>query len=504
MKKIRLIQPIDKAIIALFFKIMVFFALFYSFHLFRNVPNGMDVTYMKSIINLMLVSTIIFFIYYFNSAKTISWISILFLFSLSYIIVHFQLPILHSYGFKLNNKYLLKWAWGSKDIVNKSLLISTMGLLAFYAGYALLSGKKYSRNNNKMIKHKSVLYFNLLIYISYFLYILFFITSGSYKYGNYAAGDQMSISNYFFSGFNIFLSASILLKLYYIRERNYENISFLDYIKTIGYGITILTFWHIAFSFYVGDRAPIINYGLLYLGLYFVRWKRLNLIYLIGIIFILGTVFTILAKVRTNKNNKGYVERFNKVIQSDKRTKKFNNTKIPLSQTVELAFSVRCLNHVVKNIPSKYDYKYGYFQLNQIVAGLPWISKYFLKYIGNNEWKNGDSSNYITFLIQGDNAKYGDGKTPSADLYLDFGIYGVVIGLFMFGIFVKKADEIMIHNNSISLFFWIATMIYFASAFYLGRSSLLNYFQRIMQIYIILIVNNFLFSYLSIKNINET
>ena len=59
----------------------------------------------------------------------------------------------------------------------------------------------------------------------------------------------------------------------------------------------------------------------------------------------------------------------------------------------------------------------------------------------DNDWKYDGSANFITYLIQGNDPSYGDGTSASADLYLDFGGYGVFFGLFIFGLLFQFFDK---------------------------------------------------------------
>ena len=160
------------------------------------------------------------------------------------------------------------------------------------------------------------------------------------------------------------------------------------------------------------------------------------------------------------------------------------------------------------NVPSKYDYHYGYFQMEQIVSSIPFLSGFYNKYVGKGHKKYDGSSNFITYLIQGDDPKYGDGRSSTADLYLDFGVYGVIVGLFLFGIFASRADFTLTYGGSVSLFFWLTALIYLTGAFYIGRSSILIFLQRIFQVYFFLLANHYLFEILgrnpkSIKTVNS-
>lgn len=500
-------REISKRLRNLLILFLLMIVFLYSASLYSNIPSVLDSFFLQKLMMLTGISIFLFGLYLRNTIKNFRWVSILVFFLLSYIIVHFQLPFLNSMGYELNSDYLNWFIWADNGAGNKATLVSLLGLIAFFFGYILVEFKKSEKRvpNTIYRKYKNPVYFSFLIILSYTFYIVFFITSGSYKYGYYAAGDEMVISRYFFTGFNNSLIALLVLKLYYINILDLKQVSLFKYINLFGSSTSILVFWHIIFSLFVGDRGPVLMFGLLYFGLYFIRWKRLKLIYLLLGIFVVSMIFSVLSKVRVkNETDASFTDRISTVLSSQEvNDNNFNAKQIPLSQTIELAFSGRCLNHVVSNVPSKYNYGFGYFQMQQIIAGIPFMSKYYLRYLGNGERKYDGSSNFISYLIQGNYPTYGDGRNTSADLYLDFGVYGVVLGLFLFGFFVKKADTVLFDGGYVSVLFWLAILIYFAGAIYIGRSSLLIFFQRIVQVYLIIILNRFFYNIIKFRNADK-
>ena len=162
---------------------------------------------------------------------------------------------------------------------------------------------------------------------------------------------------------------------------------------------------------------------------------------------------------------------------------------IPGEISIELAKSIRTLNHSIYNVPDNYNFSYGYFQLRNLISVVPGASGMLLKLVHDGNPMYNGSSNFVTYLIQGNNPSYGDGSSILVDFYLDFGIVGVFIGMFCFGIFVKK-NEYKIHNGfQKPTFTWIAIMIYFSLSIYINRSSLLLEFGNICLIYLIIKFN---------------
>ena len=499
------------------FTICLLLILLFVVSLIRYVfeQGNMNQIFMRDSLFIYLGATLLFFYYIKRTQKLIPWISILVLFVISYSVVQFQLPLIHVLGFEMKNSYFQWFIWSNKSVPNKSVIISVLGMISFYIGYILLRRKNLDTDINQSRQSRQFALLRLNSYywpiltICYLSYIGFIVTSGSYKYGVYSAGDEMAVSSYFSTVFNNCLLCAIGLRLYYINSLQLKTISFSKYISLMGVSLTMIVFWHLLFSFFVGDRGPIMMFGLMYFGLYFIRWKRITFLQMAVFFIVSSFVFSILSQVRTKTGKKDFATRVQSVLSDDsKRNTNFKGGVIPLSQTVELAFSVRCLNHVVANVPSKYDYHYGYFQMEQIVSSIPFLSGFYNKYVGKGHKKYDGSSNFITYLIQGDDPKYGDGRSSTADLYLDFGVYGVIVGLFLFGIFASRADFTLTYGGSVSLFFWLTALIYLTGAFYIGRSSILIFLQRIFQVYFFLLANHYLFEILgrnpkSIKTVNS-
>tara|TARA_Y100001958_G_scaffold97167_1_gene66968 strand:- start:9763 stop:11226 length:1464 start_codon:yes stop_codon:yes gene_type:complete len=460
-----------------------------SIILFFNCPENIDKIYMSySLVN-TLVATISFLFYQKKIFKKIIFISITFLFTMSMIIVHFQIGVAHVFGFQIENDSFNNFIWGDIKKGNLSIAISSLGLLSFYLGHFLASSFKTNNSyiNTKFSSYKKLI--SLLTFFSIVFYFLFFVTSGSYMSGNYGAGDQLSISNYFSNSFLLFSKSALIIKMYFINA-NFENFKSLKkYISFIGTPLTAIVFWHILFSIYVGDRGPVINYGFLYFGLYLIRIpKNMSVIFLL-LILLVPSFFSILGASRSRDGQASFTERFSESDYESRFSTNFSGDMPGLS-TLELALSVRCVNHAISNVPNNYDYNYGVYQLKQIAASVPFLVGFLESNVLEGPKELQSSSDFISYLIQGRNVKYGDATTPVADLYLDFGAFGVLIGFFLFGIFVKKADSVIVFGHQSSLFFWFIIMFYWSGAIYLGRATFLFYIQSVVQIYIIVVLLN--------------
>ena len=472
------------------YKIIILISWLISLCLLLYSPSDLSTSFMSlSLIN-VFICTLIFFFYQKNIFKNIIITSLTSLFIISMIITHFQVALTHVFGYNIDNEWFYNFLWADESTGNLSVSISSIGLISFYVGHIYcqtysLSSKnlKYSWNYKQLI--------TILTYLSIIFYLLFFITSGSYKYGNYFAGDQLPISNYFFNFFNILIKSALIIKLFFLHKEIEKISSLRKYISFIGLPISIIVLWHVVFSIFVGDRGPVIIFGVLYFGLYSVRIlkKKYNLFVILSF-FLLSIFFLVLGDSRTRYGSESFLSKIDSSDYESRYSRYFLEDNIPALSTLELALSVRCLNHSIANVPNNYDFKYGEYQLKQLLATVPFLVGTLDKYLIKGKKNEASTADFITFLIQGDDPQYGDATTPVADLYLDFGTIGVILGFFIFGRFSKKSDLIVLSRANTSLFNWICIMFYWSGAIYLGRATFLYYIQSIIQIYVFIVILN--------------
>tara|TARA_Y100000590_G_scaffold329424_1_gene374125 strand:- start:237 stop:1478 length:1242 start_codon:yes stop_codon:yes gene_type:complete len=403
-------------------------------------------------------------------------------------IINFQIPILHLFGFEIKGLFE-KFIWADINIANKSVAISTISILGYYFSYILANPLKSSgfKVTTSYSKSSSMIF---LIIGSYLMYFAFFITSGSYKYGYYGNNDQLIISNYFSAAFNVFLPAMIVTKLYYINSIVLKDNKINTYIKAIGMPVSVLTFWHIMFSFFIGDRGPVISYGLLFFSLFLIQYKKIKFRHFLLILVLASVTFAIIKEARTRTSVDSYSDRLSNAYLSYTQSEYFNAVNIPMQTTVDLALSIRNLNHALYQVPENHEYMFGHYQMLQLLSCFPGLAGIYHKIILDNEYEYQGSSFFLTYMQYGKNAESGEGTMPAADLYLDFGIVGVIVGFLLFGFLSKKIDSTIINKKQVPIFFWILTLIYFSGSVYIGRATFLFYLQDVVQIYFLILFNN--------------
>jgi hypothetical protein len=114
-------------------------------------------------------------------------------------------------------------------------------------------------------------------------------------------------------------------------------------------------------------------------------------------------------------------------------------------------------------------HKNGTYQLTYLLSVIP-FSKSIVPL--SNEWNT--TSAFITEITLGKFASWGLGTNIVADLYIDLGLYGVVLMLLLFGYFVRLIEVNMTNYQATTkLFFNCLAVYYSAYLLYLSRGAIL-------------------------------
>jgi len=466
------------------------------------IPLYPDASYQWSLLVLTAIGTLSYFFIRKLEYKDMYWIAITPFFILGYFIVFYQMTILELSGYSISKLYYL-FVWADKTIINRSLSVATLGLLSFYLGTIFVNNSTKNEKNfgrNKTFATNSVAF---LLILAYVFYVLFFLSAGSYSSGVYASEDASGSAVYFYKLFDTSLNGAIILKVSYITSFKTKELPLKVYISYLGKPLLLLWGWHFFFSLYLGDRGPLITLSLVTFGVYFLRWQKINMVYLIISLYIVSTIMTIIGESRqaASDSGKGYIERITETLDEDgeKKVSKRFDTYVPFDKTLELATSINTLNYVLMNVPSKYDYRYGLFQLQYIYGIIPGLAGRMTTLLYGSDTKYMNSSMFVTYLIQGNHPGYGNGTSLVADFYLDFGIIGVIVGLFLFGYFIRKNEPRLFSGYQYPTFTWIATLIFFSNALYLNRSSIGQELAVIAMIYMLIRTNVYIVAHFKKK-----
>jgi oligosaccharide repeat unit polymerase len=424
------------------------------------------------------------FVSYYSALlkKNIFRHSVFFLYG--FIIVHFQYLIIFCIQGSVNTKVDI---WVDRTIVCKSLIISSIGMLVFivgYINYTLNSGLQRLKKATTKFKEKSE---NrrpiVLIIFAYFAFLGFIYTADAkYLSGLYGSVDPGPMANRLQLILNILIGAIIIINARNLIITSFQSKSFYQHVKKMGLFSNILIFTYVILVLFIGDRGPAITIILFYMASYVFRVKdRPKPAIIIAGLIIGGVLMTFVGIYRNVDNNLSFSKKVEEAFLDKNST----------GQTSELAGSVRSLHYAVSSVPSKVKYKYGWFQLRQVIVAVPG-SAFLLDYFEPN-YEDKGSPNLITYFDQGRFYSYGLGSTIIADFYIDLGLLGVIAGMFVFGYFMAKFEYTAYSNMNVSYLLFVFIMVFMSKSIYFSRSTALSAFQDSVWIYIVVTINQYLF-----------
>lgn len=467
-------------------RLVYFIFLVITISLYFSETLTMDRSIMLFLLGFVLFSLIIFVIKKENNKNLQGQVlKHSYLFLIGYLIVSFQFYI-DFIIYNIDENY--QEIWVNRSIVVKSMVIVTSGLLTFLIGYSTTKFDKASIIKNKSVKKIINTKFIFIIWVLSLL-VFYLTVSPLYLLGYYGKegaeiGRIPSLALFLFhSTFYVLL----IQKLRNLKTYNNYNLTVKEYLKKMGLSFTSIVFIYLATVLFSGDRGPLMTVGVsMFAGYVYLNKRKLKFLRIIPF-FILGVFFiSLLGKARSLERDISLFDRISLVFNDDIKVVEQESF---LEPTKELAKSVLTTHAAINYIDYSGNYTYGRFQFQQIANSIPFFSNFYPLIFTDNHKKFSSSASYITWIIQGDDPFFGNGTSSTADLYLDFGFLGVLLGMLSFGFFIRYLEVIFYAEELISLPFQVLSFVYLTNAFYLGRSSLLFNIKICSVIYIILLLN---------------
>ncbi|EAQ31903.1 O-antigen polysaccharide polymerase Wzy [Idiomarina baltica] len=403
-----------------------------------------------------------------------------FIFLLSYFIVHFQFAIDYLIGFKdLSNLRL----WTSPQIALKALILSIIGLLSFLIGFKIIKPRTY--NQEKKLSQVDTRL--LLIGFAIFFILYFFTVDRSYLAGNYGSVRLSSGAAY-----SVLLLKCFAFAFLIQTTRNDIKIgetyrSFFRFFISKGWIFNGIAFLYLLSVIVSGDRGPIIYWLAAYYANYMfvAENKSAKVFESLALILVGVTVIWGLGHVRSVGGELSFIEKVKASVSTESRFE--SKSIVPITQ--DLASSIRTVTMAIDAVPNEYDYFLGRLQFQQAISIIPFVSSFDSVIFDDNSYQYGGSSRFLTWLEQGDNRYSGVGSSAVADFYLDFGLLGVVVGLFVIGSIMRKVDFVLNSNSPPSYFWHVTAVCLFSVAIYIPRSTFLIEFKLVVWVFVILILN---------------
>lgn len=343
------------------------------------------------------------------------------------------------------------------DVITKATALALIGSCSYNLGVSLFYKRDYEYATIKDTNPGTILF--LLTNWLYLVFILLILFAGKEMFqGNF--GSTLHIPTGLLVIFQISLSLAVLLV---ILTRSYSN-SFLGLIRKFNIGILLLLFVYILLFIYTGDRGPVIQIVIFTLGAFTflvkpMKFRRFILIVIAGML-ILTFVSYARSKNATATDQKGisgFVERGIK------------NMKI--NSFFDLGMDLIVCN---RNLYAGFDYvnrngiNYGKSMSYYVFSPIPFLPTLMTRLFFYSDPVNLTTASIITKEAK---ATYGLGTNIIADLYMAFGIVGVIVFMLLLGIIVINFERKAYFSRRMN--YIIAYLLLLGFSVYLARTSIL-------------------------------
>lgn len=354
-------------------------------------------------------------------------------FVLCYLIVFYQCDIDYLLGYAdLSINYL----WYDEKVVAKALALSNIGLTCIFIGYLfkLNANKNVFKNTNSLTylyPYKSILI--LISIVLLLVYIVFvpkeFLNKGYARGLSSEVGQISIIMGYIVS---VFVAMLTLYSIEYKRDITQSWIKFMKWPLII---ISI----YILLVVVTGRRTEAIRMSVMVLISYLYCKNGLVNYYKLGVIglsFVLAfALIGILREMQTISIESGFA------------TLNENSSIMPF--TKEIAGSVNTLHIAMSHFPEQYEYTHGLTFFPGFLKLIPGLSSLYINYL-LPQGHHYSSDTMITNIYFGGDAIWGLGSSINADIYISFGIVGIVFIMFWLGYFLRYLEvETFVKSSSI-------------------------------------------------------
>lgn len=394
--------------------------LFISVWMYLQAPQSMDKTFMGGCLLLSAFSLIVYFYSEkkndrFNLSPQLLRHSVFFI--ILYVIVFFQVDIDYILGIIGTDNSRL---WIDNRIVAKALALSCVGLNSLLCGlqFYTLRNKNYSGDIDIYIS--SPKHLCLLGYIMLFAYIA--LTDTSYLVGGYTRGEENSTNYVIMVLLQSVIIAMCVLYGYKIKKNNKKTLDWRQYRYPL-----LLLLLYIFVIVISGRRGSAIRIGSLMLIVYaYVMELRIN--YKNVLLCIVGAVllFSLVGIMRGDTTS--VKEGFDALSEQE--------TIMPATR--EMANSVNTLHIAVSEVPERIGYNYGLTFFHTFCVLIPGLDRFYRSFLADGVVM--DSAEFLTYTYFGKDIEYGLGSSVIADIYISFGMTGVIIVMFILGAFLKYLE----------------------------------------------------------------
>jgi len=351
----------------------------------------------------------------------------------------------------------------NENVITKATALALIGSSSYIVGVCLLFHKK----NHSQIKLKNNSKAFQLI-LSCFVYCMFtiilYFAGAEMLTGRFDASENIPSGLFalFQAGIGLTVISSVSIKRY--------KGTIIDFVKKFNKPILLLLPFYILLFIYIGDREPAIQIVLIAICSFSLFVRPIKLKNLIILVLVGMLMLSFIGAARSKNIN-----------ASDSGVNNFVSRgigNIQFGSFFDIGMDLIINN---RNLYVGYDYankkglNYGRSMVRYIFAPIPGMPRLMTDLLFDatpNELSSG------RFLTDEANASWGLGTNIIADLYMELGLFGVIVFMFLLGYIVMKLHIKAVNNQNYA--FIIGYIFLVGFSVYLPRSTVFEPLRHVI------------------------
>ena len=444
---------------------MIYFLPFFlSLILYLIAPK--DYSYAFNIILLALYVLDFFILIKKEKIRSLSYPS---LFFLVYFFVNFAYPV---FIYPLDPTYILQFRYSfSSDYINVGSALSLVAFSVFILGYS--QRKRYNKivfeEQCSILNTKYYLIFTILSVLVLLYNLILIVPQIGINYADAKVPFQTG-------SLFVMLESTLSFLLCYINKVKIKGNTKCFFLIL---GLHILLSSVFAFGcLLLGSREYVLTLVLLFAILYSLYVKPINAVKLICGIFIGIVVFYSISQIRNDDHITNSKELF--------EIKPWQNGQVSgvWNLATDLIINNRNLYVGMQYADDpRHGYSYGYNYIPYLLSPIPFLPSIFTKYVLGTTVVDLTSQQILTNYTRDDlgesSLDYELGSNCTVDVYMAFGVIGVIIIFYCLGLFIRYLESTMDYNAKAACVY----IVLFTGVVFFCRSSFLGPLHNVVWSY---------------------
>lgn len=327
--------------------------------------------------------------------------------------------------------------------INKSIILSTIGLISFYVGIKRkrknratavgrdegMVGKQFDKKFNAIVLILTV--FIIILYSATGLTSMLvqsYIGANSGLIAKDATGDGIYFLTSHFS--NLAIAVAIV---YYYKYREINAVVVSLFIVSLTWAVILLV---------IGDRNSFFIIAVIAVASYYTFIKSISRIKIVIFIIFALFVYQVIEVSRQSTDR-----------SLDSIVNAIASTKVESAEDSSFSITTITSRAAVEMVPSKINYFWGKFKIIGIAGIVPYSRKLFVA--PTDDFVT--SSDVLSYAVLGDSRTWSVGSNIISDIYLDFGVVGVIVLMYFLGVFAAYLQFKVLTNNKSTL--WLTVYV---------------------------------------------